>query len=1127
MKRVPSSAALRFVVLALVLVLAAAVVQLAQRYFTYGIAYGVSSLQVYPNLPLNRYGANTKLEDDVYDWQLQRDFAALKAGGFGWARQEFLWDQVEPDRKGNHYDAKNQVDAWAKWDRIVNTAQQNGIQLIVRLDYAPAWAAAGNADAGKCPAFCPPPNNPQDFADFAGAVAGRYKGKIHYYQVWNEPNLQHDWAGQPISPARYTALLKAGYGAIKAADPAAVVLSAALAPNRGDSPDNMSDLAFLRGMYAAGAQPYFDILGAQAYGLDHPAYDRQLGLRSTDFPRALLPQTEPFTFDRPVLLHEIMLANHDEAKPIWICEFGWMSLPANWRGNPSPWDRVSAAARLQYTAQVWQRAAAQWPWMGVLNVWYLREPLTTDRRDPTPYFAIMRPDWQPTSVYTAIAAQANAPPTAPTGRQPSDSPAATYGPHGFAEAWRTVQAGAQTERVAGAPGANMSFRFDGNNLYLYVGRGTSGGRGRLTIDGIPSLANLLPADDTGNRILDTYAAAPQPVAPVEVASGLPQGVHQLDLEVLPPAPAAGPGGSRQGNDVALAGFGVTIEQPALRSYLKAGLAAAAALLLLWPATNLARRLTRATVRTGEGAHGRFGDRQASGHGARASRPPGARHQPGMLLGETTLPSPDRTGAGGTPALRESQWPRISVPLLKVASADFRLPPLFANGVRSRLTGDWPILALWIAALALFYLPARLTPTAAGAAVLLALALARPDLGVLLAPAAAPLEFLPKHVGSLQLSLLETLIGLCTLGWVARCYWERRLLLPRGPFTPLALSLLVVGLISLAASTYPRYSLRDYRQVIVEPVLYFLIATALVSPSRIWRLIGIAVAAGVAVAIAGLAGYLLHRGVIAAEGVRRLAGLYPSPDNLALYLDRPLALAGGVALWTSGRRRNLYVLACLPMAAAILLTFTKGAWVAILATCALAGLLVSWKLVLAALGGAAVIVAAALATQVRRLVTLFQFGAGSTTGRRLLLWRSAWHMARTHPLQGIGLDNFLYQYQRYRLPGAESEPFLSHPHNLILDFWLSLGLLGLLWLGWALLTIATVARRLIGEGDQEMRALALGLTASLVVAAIHGLVDNSYFLPDLAVLFWLSLAGLQLLAGRDARAGVRCEEEGST
>ena len=59
----------------------------------------------------------------------------------------------------------------------------------------------------------------------------------------------------------------------------------------------MADPAFLQGMYAAGARPYFDVLAANAYGLNTPAYSRRLGLHSTEFPRAVLPHSADFTFE--------------------------------------------------------------------------------------------------------------------------------------------------------------------------------------------------------------------------------------------------------------------------------------------------------------------------------------------------------------------------------------------------------------------------------------------------------------------------------------------------------------------------------------------------------------------------------------------------------------------------------------------------------------------------------------------------------------------------------------------------------------------------------------------------------------------------------------------------------------
>ena len=62
-----------------------------------------------------------------------------------------------------------------------------------------------------------PPSNLQDYADFVSALATRYRGRIQIYQVWNEPNLAREWAGNPPSPQQYTQLLKIAYPAIKQA----------------------------------------------------------------------------------------------------------------------------------------------------------------------------------------------------------------------------------------------------------------------------------------------------------------------------------------------------------------------------------------------------------------------------------------------------------------------------------------------------------------------------------------------------------------------------------------------------------------------------------------------------------------------------------------------------------------------------------------------------------------------------------------------------------------------------------------------------------------------------------------------------------------------------------------------
>jgi O-antigen ligase len=92
-----------------------------------------------------------------------------------------------------------------------------------------------------------------------------------------------------------------------------------------------------------------------------------------------------------------------------------------------------------------------------------------------------------------------------------------------------------------------------------------------------------------------------------------------------------------------------------------------------------------------------------------------------------------------------------------------------------------------------------------------------------------------------------------------------------------------------------------------------------------------------------------------------------------------------------------------------------------------------------------------------------------------------------------------------LAEAWQEPDLSHPHNIILDWWTRLGVLGVGALIWLEVGFYRLGLRLYGSlEDRELRALVLGLMASMVDFLAHGLIDNSFFLVDLAFVFFLSL-----------------------
>jgi O-antigen ligase len=155
----------------------------------------------------------------------------------------------------------------------------------------------------------------------------------------------------------------------------------------------------------------------------------------------------------------------------------------------------------------------------------------------------------------------------------------------------------------------------------------------------------------------------------------------------------------------------------------------------------------------------------------------------------------------------------------------------------------------------------------------------------------------------------------------------------------------------------------------------------------------------------------------------------------------------------------------------------------------------------------VLLLVALALRVER------FRSVVTSVVRIYLWRASLDMIRDHPIWGVGLDQFLYHYPQYMLPEAWREPNLSHPHNVLLDFWLSLGILGLGALLWGLRTFYRRARSSQDAVRGAAQSLLRGAAAAGVAMLLHGFVDNSYFVQDLAYATWMVCLLVELATER--------------
>lgn len=364
---------------------------------------------------------NIQFEPDPAE--VRRTLELARDMGAHYIRIQMPWEDIEISGKGDFWDHKFDQDAWAKYDTIVDIANEVDVELIVRIDRPPVWS---REEAHNSPAFqaglqengnsTGPPADYQDYADFVGAVAERYKGKLRFYQIWNEPNLSYEWNWILPEPERFTEMLKLAYTAIKQADPEALVLFPSLSPTDGLEPRiaPLSELEYLDRVYKAGGADYFDIMSAQAYGLGQPPTEhRYVFVRKPGNWNWGRPLDTRIDVSRLALLREVMERNGDYNTSVWISEFGYVrdspNIPPEKRmswGEP-----LSEEQRTEYLLAQIERVRREWPWVGAMNLWFLRwggyqEPHPDD---PTQYFAVVERDYTPMPSYYALQDYANHP----------------------------------------------------------------------------------------------------------------------------------------------------------------------------------------------------------------------------------------------------------------------------------------------------------------------------------------------------------------------------------------------------------------------------------------------------------------------------------------------------------------------------------------------------------------------------------------------------------------------------------------------------------------------------------------------------------------------------------------------
>lgn len=245
-----------------------------------------------------------------------------------WVRYQYHWDKIE---------TQPGVYNWGPVDASIAAMNAAGIHVDFAIQSAPKW------DLVQSCFGTPYLTGPTQMAQFSAIIATRYDGKhghgkIDSYEIGNEEYDQH-YTGDPITSeqcrqaSNYGPVLKAGYQAIKAADPTVTV------GMFGQWLRNIDHInTFFTDLFSGGYGPYMDYMNFHFYN----------GGKDPSQSYGSVPSFNQWW----QTIHQIATKYGFPSKPIWVTETGWPTHPTIHPEQP-----VAPDVQAQYLQYVMDQAA--------------------------------------------------------------------------------------------------------------------------------------------------------------------------------------------------------------------------------------------------------------------------------------------------------------------------------------------------------------------------------------------------------------------------------------------------------------------------------------------------------------------------------------------------------------------------------------------------------------------------------------------------------------------------------------------------------------------------------------------------------------------------------------------------
>lgn len=405
--------------------------------------------------------------------------------------------------------------------------------------------------------------------------------------------------------------------------------------------------------------------------------------------------------------------------------------------------------------------------------------------------------------------------------------------------------------------------------------------------------------------------------------------------------------------------------------------------------------------------------------------------------------------------------------------------------------------------------------ALGLATHLRLAFTRPAVAAATTLALLPTYLVRSSLFGIPFTLLEVLILATFAGWA----WRKRnagaapanYLLPPEPYRRPAILVLLAATAGVFVSADTLAAAGLWKAYFLEPILLFAVLAdvAKKNQGRESLLRGLALGTlpiSLLAIVQKLNGFAIAEPSWIPEATRRVTSAFTSPNAVGLLLGPIVFILAGHALGrikeAAPKAGTVGCLAAVALAlGAMAFTVSHGTYLGLAAGAAW----LLWQLpvqkkaklvarVLLGLAGSLAVAYALTSPAARQVATL----ADPAGQGRLALWGVAVDHLTSSPANfalGAGLFGFPAIHEAARDPLVQEA--LLYPHNIFLNFWMELGLLGLAGFTWLFVVFF--------KKNSRADWLQLGVGAAAIALLVHGLVDVPYFKNDLAVLAWLTLA----------------------